>query len=59
MLPQAYFELRALDLQTRNLAANAGFAPGLVCSSRKTLANGGATSMLDVRQAEQLVDTAG
>src|SRR5882672_3619698 len=40
----AYFQLRALDLQLE--------------ISKRTLANGGATSMLDVRQAEQLVSTA-
>ena len=53
----AYFQLRALDLQLeisrRTLASRQD-------SLRLTqmLANGGATSMLDVRQAEQLVFTA-
>jgi multidrug efflux system outer membrane protein len=53
----AYFQLRALDLQleisTRTLDSRKE-------SLRLTrlLANGGATSMLDVRQAEQLVFTA-
>src|SRR5207302_455228 len=53
----AYFQLRALDLQLeisrRTLASRQD-------SLRLTqmLANGGATSMLDVRQAEQLVSTA-
>jgi multidrug efflux system outer membrane protein len=53
----AYFQLRSLDLQLeisrRTLASRQD-------SLRLTqaLANGGATSMLDVRQAEQLVDTA-
>jgi len=53
----AYFQLRALDLELeisrRTLASRED-------SLRLTqlLANGGATSMLDVRQAEQLVSTA-
>jgi multidrug efflux system outer membrane protein len=53
----AYFQLRALDLELeisrRTLASRQD-------SLRLTqlLANGGATSMLDVRQAEQLVSTA-
>jgi multidrug efflux system outer membrane protein len=53
----AYFELRALDLQLeiskRTLASRQDSL-----QLTQTLANGGATSMLDVRQAEQLVDTA-
>jgi multidrug efflux system outer membrane protein len=54
----AYFQLRALDLELeisrRTLDSRQG-------SLRLTevLANGGATSLLDVRQAEQLVFTAG
>src|SRR5215831_9659800 len=57
-LTSAYFRLRALDLQLeisrRTLASRQD-------SLRITrlLAEGGATSMLDVRQAEQLVFTAG
>jgi multidrug efflux system outer membrane protein len=53
----AYFELRALDLQleiSRRTLASRQDSLQLT----ETLANGGATSMLDVRQAEQLVDTA-
>ena len=53
----AYFELRALDLQleiSRRTLASRQDSLQLT----QTLANGGATSMLDVRQAEQLVDTA-
>ena len=56
-LTGAYFQLRALDLQLdisrRTLASRQD-------SLRLTnlLAQGGATSMLDVRQAEQLVFTA-
>jgi outer membrane protein, multidrug efflux system len=56
-LASAYFQLRALDLQLeiskRTLASRQD-------SLRLTrmLADGGATSMLDVRQAEQLVFTA-
>ena len=53
----AYFQLRALDLQLeiskRTLASRQDSL-----QLTQTLANGGATSMLDVRQAEQLVDTA-
>jgi multidrug efflux system outer membrane protein len=57
-LATAYFQLRALDLQLeisqRTLASRQD-------SLRLTrmLADGGATSLLDVRQAEQLVFTAG
>jgi len=53
----AYFQLRALDLQleiSRRTLASRRDSLQLT----QTLANGGATSMLDVRQAEQLVDTA-
>jgi multidrug efflux system outer membrane protein len=53
----AYFQLRSLDLQLeisrRTLASR---RDSLELTQK--LANGGATSMLDVRQAEQLVDTA-
>ena len=53
----AYFQLRSLDLQLeisqRTLALRRDSL-----QLTQTLANGGATSMLDVRQAEQLVDTA-
>jgi outer membrane protein, multidrug efflux system len=53
----AYFQLRALDLQleiSRRTLASRQDSLRLT----QTLANGGATSMLDVRQAEQLVSTA-
>ena len=53
----AYFQLRALDLQleiSRRTLASRQDSLQLT----QTLANGGATSMLDVRQAEQLVSTA-
>jgi multidrug efflux system outer membrane protein len=53
----AYFQLRSLDLQleiSRRTLASRQDSLQLT----QTLANGGATSMLDVRQAEQLVDTA-
>ena len=53
----AYFQLRSLDLQleiSRRTLASRQDSLRLT----QTLANGGATSMLDVRQAEQLVDTA-
>jgi multidrug efflux system outer membrane protein len=53
----AYFQLRSLDLQLeisqRTLASRKDSL-----RLTQTLANGGATSMLDVRQAEQLVSTA-
>src|SRR6195256_3530101 len=53
----AYFQLRSLDLQLeisqRTLALRRDSL-----RLTQTLANGGATSMLDVRQAEQLVFTA-
>ena len=53
----AYFQLRALDLQ---LAISKRTLDSRQESLRLTrvLANGGATSLLDVRQAEQLVFTA-
>lgn len=54
----AYFRLRALDLQleiSRNTLASRQDSLRLT----KLLAEGGSTSMLDVRQAEQLVFTAG
>ena len=53
----AYFQLRELDLEleiSRRTLASRRDSLQLT----KTLANGGATSMLDVRQAEQLVFTA-
>ena len=53
----AYFQLRELDLEleiSRRTLASRQDSLQLT----QTLANGGATSMLDVRQAEQLVDTA-
>ena len=54
----AYFTLRALDLQleiTRRALASRQDSLRLT----QILANGGSTSLLDVRQAEQLVFTAG
>lgn len=56
-LATAYFQLRSLDLQleiSRRTLASRQDSLQLT----QTLANGGATSLLDVRQAEQLVDTA-
>jgi multidrug efflux system outer membrane protein len=53
----AYLQLRSLDLQleiSRRTLASRQDSLKLT----QTLANGGATSMLDVRQAEQLVSTA-
>jgi len=53
----AYFQLRSLDLQleiSRRTLASRQDSLRLT----QTLANGGATSLLDVRQAEQLVFTA-
>src|SRR5882672_3801187 len=53
----AYFQLRSLDLQleiSRRTLASRRDSLQLT----QTLANGGGTSMLDVRQAEQLVFTA-
>jgi multidrug efflux system outer membrane protein len=53
-----YFQLRALDLQLdiskRTLAAREDSL-----KLTQTLADGGAASLVDVRQAEQLVETAG
>ena len=57
-LTSAYFQLRALDLQleiSRQTLASRQDSLQLT----RLLAEGGATSMLDVRQAEQLVFTAG
>lgn len=57
-LATAYFQLRALDLQleiSRRTLASRQDSLRLI----RVLADGGATSMLDVRQAEQLVYTAG
>ena len=57
-LASAYFRLRAFDLQleiSRNTLASRQDSLRLT----KLLAEGGATSLLDVRQAEQLVFTAG
>jgi outer membrane protein, multidrug efflux system len=54
----AYFQLRELDLEleiSRDTLASRRDSLGLI----QTLADHGATSMLDVRQAEQLVFTAG
>jgi multidrug efflux system outer membrane protein len=53
----AYFELRALDLQLEISKRTLASRQDSLQLTQK-LANGGATSMLDVRQAEQLVDTA-
>ncbi len=53
----AYFELRALDLQLE-ISRRTLVSRQDSLQLTQTLANGGATSMLDVRQAEQLVDTA-
>jgi outer membrane protein, multidrug efflux system len=53
----AYFQLRSLDLQLEISRRTLGLRQDSLRLTR-TLANGGATSMLDVRQAEQLVDTA-
>jgi len=57
-LASSYFRLRSLDLQleiSRNTLASRQDSLRLT----KMLAEGGATSLLDVRQAEQLVYTAG
>lgn len=57
-LTSAYFQLRAFDLQleiSRQTLASRQDSLRLT----RLLAEGGATSMLDVRQAEQLVFTAG
>jgi outer membrane protein, multidrug efflux system len=56
-LASAYFQLRALDLQleiSKRTLASRQDSLRLI----RVLAEGGATSMLDVRQAEQLVFTA-
>src|SRR5580700_1878363 len=53
----AYFQLRSLDLQLEISRRTLALRQDSLRLTQ-TLANGGATSMLDVRQAEQLVDTA-
>src|ERR1700688_2289423 len=53
----AYFQLRSLDLQLEIYRRTLVLRQDSLRLTQ-TLANGGATSMLDVRQAEQLVDTA-
>jgi multidrug efflux system outer membrane protein len=53
----AYFQLRELDLEL-DLARQALASRQQSLQLTNTLANGGATSLLDVRQAEQLVETA-
>jgi len=53
----AYFQLRALDLQLEISRRTLASRRDSLQLTQK-LANGGATSMLDVRQAEQLVFTA-
>ena len=50
----AYFGLRALDLELDVARRTLGIAAG-VAQARPVRERGGATSMLDVRQAEQLV----
>ena len=54
----AYFQLRALDLQLEISKRTLDSRQKSLHLTR-ILANGGATSLLDVRQAEQLVFTAG
>jgi multidrug efflux system outer membrane protein len=54
----AYFQLRALDLQLE-IAKRTLDSRQESLHLTRILANGGATSLLDVRQAEQLVFTAG
>jgi multidrug efflux system outer membrane protein len=54
----AYFQLRALDLQLEISKRTLDSRQESLHLTR-ILANGGATSLLDVRQAEQLVFTAG
>jgi multidrug efflux system outer membrane protein len=56
-LASAYFQLRALDLQLEISRQTLGSRQDSLRLTR-LLAEGGATSMLDVRQAEQLVFTA-
>jgi outer membrane protein, multidrug efflux system len=53
----AYFRLRSLDLQLEISRRTLASRQDSLQLTQK-LANGGATSMLDVRQAEQLVSTA-
>jgi outer membrane protein, multidrug efflux system len=53
----AYFQLRALDLQLEISKRTLDSRQESLRLTR-VLANGGATSLLDVRQAEQLVFTA-
>jgi multidrug efflux system outer membrane protein len=53
----AYFQLRSLDLQLE-ISRRTLVSRQDSLKLTQTLANGGATSMLDVRQAEQLVSTA-
>jgi multidrug efflux system outer membrane protein len=53
----AYFQLRSLDLQLEISRRTLASRQDSLQLTQK-LANGGATSMLDVRQAEQLVSTA-
>jgi len=53
----AYFELRSLDLQL-DIATRALASRRQALSLTEIAARGGATSLLDVRQAEQLVFTA-
>ncbi|HTF44633.1 MAG TPA: efflux transporter outer membrane subunit [Terriglobales bacterium] len=53
----AYFQLRSLDLQLE-ISRRTLVSRQSSLQLTQTLANGGATSMLDVRQAEQLVSTA-
>jgi len=53
----AYFQLRSLDLQLEISRRTLALRQDSLRLTQ-TLANGWATSMLDVRQAEQLVDTA-
>src|SRR6202166_718634 len=53
----AYFQLRSLDLQLE-ISQRTLISRQNSLQLTQKLANGGATSMLDVRQAEQLVSTA-
>ena len=53
----AYFQLRELDLEL-SIARRTLASRQQSLALTETLANGGATSMLDVRQAQQLVETA-
>jgi len=54
----AYFQLRALDLELE-ISKRTLYSRQESLRLTQVLANGGATSLLDVRQAEQLVFTAG